>query len=54
MDPLWDHPLHVRAFGAYVASTAEHNGLLHSLERTLMVKFEDEEQDWIFGTRRRT
>ena len=35
MDPLWDHPLHVRAFGAYVVSTADHNGLLHRLERTL-------------------
>ncbi len=53
MDPLWDHPLHVRAFGAYVVSTAEQNGLLPRLERTLTVKFEDKEQDWIFGTKRR-
>ena len=53
MDSLWDHPLHVRAFGTYVASTAEHNGLLHRLERTLTVKFEDGEQDWMFGSKRR-
>lgn len=48
-DPLWDHPFHVRAFGAFVVKTARQQGLLSKLERTLTFKIPGQEKDLVYG-----
>ena len=51
---FWDHPLHVRAFGAYVSDTAAVLGLLPKVERTFSIQFHGEDEALVYGAHRST